>query len=165
MDVKPSPCTAVLHSISTAYRSDCVLTELFICYILKQWQFLEKATGPFRCVAKGHGETGILLVCEQTDWVRFGRETGRWVTCGRRAQERGCLTSQSLGRKQEVWQVVGRKSCWISQRHRPALHSYRHPKLTACARVPSRPSCWLSWSQLTITPWDFGLLLFLQVCR
>lgn len=83
MDVKPSPCTAVLHSISTAYRSDCVLTELFICYILKQWQFLEKAAGPFRSVAKGHGETGILLVCEQTDWVRFGRETGRWITCGR----------------------------------------------------------------------------------
>lgn len=32
------------------------------------------------------GETGTILVWEQTDWVRFGGETGRWITCGRESK-------------------------------------------------------------------------------
>lgn len=50
--------------------------------------------------------------------------------------EQGCLTSQSVGRKQEVWQVVGRKGCCLSQSHHPALCAYHHLKLTVCTHVP-----------------------------
>lgn len=46
---------------------------------------MEKGLGLLGVSTKD-GETGIILVCKHADWVRFGREAGRWITCGRQSE-------------------------------------------------------------------------------
>lgn len=120
-----------------------------------------KAAGPFRCVHEGwrnRDDTSLRAnrlgeICYR-DW----KMDNLWQA------ERGCPTSQSLGRM-EVEQVVGRKGGWISQRHRLS-HIAIAICNSWCVHVPSHPSCWLSWSQFVVALWDFGFILFLEEsCR
>lgn len=108
------PLLQFFHSISTAYRSNCILTELLMFHYMsvvyfawrrslkrvetstksytdffKQWQSSEKTPGLFRCVHEGwrnRDSMSLRVIWEWTDWVRFGRETGRWITCGRQSE-------------------------------------------------------------------------------
>lgn len=51
------------------------------------------------------GETGTILVWERRDWVRFGRETGRWITCGRESKAAWQVTRwEECGRCGRLWE-------------------------------------------------------------